>query len=208
MSTITRFMLLGTAPILLFTQVFAADDAANQKNEQRSVSLSDIVTTSSQRPLQAVRDVLQKKSSAQSANDYLRQLLASPNGCSNAFLVEAANIDDALSASFNVVIGSRSVDAPVWADTLQPTNIGNHWLVAYLGTGPSDPAWWTIESVGIGKDKVILRYRKSKPRPATEDRHRYYYWVPLGKLAPGAYEIQLFDAEQSTVTLMRRVDVH
>jgi hypothetical protein len=37
--------------------------------------------------------------------------------------------------------------------------------------------------------------------------HRFYYWVPLGKLNPGVYAVELYDSGLEAVTLMRRVEV-
>jgi hypothetical protein len=35
----------------------------------------------------------------------------------------------------------------------------------------------------------------------------YYYWAPLGKLAPGIYDIELYDAGRKAISLMRKIEV-
>jgi hypothetical protein len=42
---------------------------------------------------------------------------------------------------------------------------------------------------------------------STADIHYYYYWVPLGKLDDGVYNLELFDTDLKAVTLMRRVEI-
>lgn len=199
---------VGLAISLLF-DAGASAETPKAESEAATIPLSEIVTTSPQKGMQQIRDVLQQKGNAQepeTADGYLRQLLSGTNGGSNVFLVDAATIYDALSASYSILVGSRSADTPVAVNTPKPKR-GGHWLIAYLGSGPSDPTWWSIESVSVDKGKVVLSYRKSKSRSATRDLRRYYYWIPLRKLDPGIYELELVDADNGSVTLMRRVEI-
>jgi hypothetical protein len=186
-----------------------ADESQDQNAKvQRIIPLSEIVTTSSQTELRSLRDTWEKDINKPSTafDTFMRQIQNINNGGSNVFIVDATNLYGALSASSNILIGSRRADTPAPVDTADPER-GSHWLVAYLGSGPSNPTWWTVESVEVDKGKVVLSYRESKPRPATDDMRRYYYWVSLGRLTPGAYEVQLFDVEKGAATLMRRVEV-
>jgi hypothetical protein len=128
------------------------------------------------------------------------------DGSSNIFLVDAPKLRDALDASSNVLFGSRSADTPAPVDTPEPER-GSHWLVAYLGTGPSTPTLWIIEGVRVGEGKVVVSYNRPKPQPATDDARRYHFWIPLGKLDSGTYDLQLFDTGKKLITLMRRVEV-
>jgi hypothetical protein len=84
---------------------------------------------------------------------------------------------------------------------------GNHWLLVYLGIGPSNPTWWTVESVAVGKERIILNYQKSNANSANRALHRYCYWIPLGKLDLGTYVLELVDVNKGAVTLMRRVEI-
>lgn len=199
-------MLCRIAAGLVLIAQTTATETGGEKDDERKISLSEIVTTSPQKGLQPVRDVLAKKGDAQATEGYLSRILTGSNGSSNAFLVDATNIYDALQASSTILDGARSADTPAPVNTSQPTR-GSHWLVAYLGTGPSSPTWWTIESVTIHKGKIVLKYRMSKPSPTTADLNPYYYWIPIGKLPLGAYEIKLVDADQAAVSLMRRIEV-
>lgn len=207
-----KWFLLGggiTIGLLLYSWTIAANPQDSAAKERRAIPLTEIVTTSPQKGLQSVRDVLQQNKNARqpdAADGYLRQLLSGSNGSSNVFLVDAPNIYGALSASFSILVGGRSADTPALVNTPDPPH-GGHWLVAYLGAGPSNPTWWTLESVSVEKGKVILSYRPSKPSAATDDVHQYYYWIPLGKLDSGVYELQLVDADKAAITLMRRVEV-
>lgn len=204
----TRLMMLSgiAAGFFLIAHVMAAESRDDKEKNAHTIPLSEIVTTSPQEGLKAVQDIMQQKGNAQSGNEYLRKLLAGTNGSSNVFLVDATSIYDALAASFSILVGARSAETPAPVNTAEPKR-GSHWLVAYLGSGHSSPSRWTIERVTVDTNKLVLTYRKSSPAPASEDSRQYYYWIPLGKLNPGVYEVQLFDADKEAVILMRRVDV-
>lgn len=190
----------GVSAGLLASAYATADES---RDEKRTIPLSEIITTSPQKDLRSIDDVVGPK---EAYNSYMMRFRNVSDGSSNVFLVDAKKIRDALDASSNVLFGSRSTDTPASQDKPNPER-GSHWLVAFLGSGPSNPVWWTLESVSVKKGKVTLSYRKSKPRPATHDVRPYYFWIPLGKLDPGAYDVQLFDAEKGLVSLMRRVEV-
>lgn len=192
--------------ILLITSTTAAEPQNENENVPRKIPLSQIFSTSQQKGLQNVRSVFQQEVEGQAANAYFRQLFAGTNGSSNVFLVDAVTSSDALAATLRVISGSHSADKPPTVNKSDPIR-GNYWLVAYLGTASSSPPRWTIETVSVETNRVIVRYRKAKPSFGTEDSQSYYYWIPLGKLAPQAYEIQLVNDEQSVVNLMRRVEV-
>jgi len=187
-------------------------DSANksQMSETKSIPLSSIVTTSPQKGMLHTKDVFPQKDPNRaivSTNGYLRQILHdSKGGASNAFLVDATDMRSAIAASSSVFIGGRSAGTSVPINKPDPPR-GNHWLVAYLGIGPSTPTWWEIEEAKVDGKRVLLIYRSAPPSPATADAHPYCYWVPLGKISPGTYEVHLFDADQKTTTLMRCVEV-
>lgn len=197
---------LGFVIALLLVKTAMADPPNEAADERHMIPLSKIVTMGPQKGLQYVRVAWQQTNDDQSSEVFLQQMHNISRGGSNVFLVDAINLHDALSASFSALAGSRAADTPAPVETSNPKK-GSHWLVAYLGTGPGNPTWWTVESVVVDQGKVALNYRKAKPQPATDDVQRYYYWVPLGKLDPGAYELQLVDADKGAVTLMRRVEI-
>ncbi len=192
--------------VVLLSATAAAEPPIASTMETRSIPLSEIVTTSPQKGLRHIRDTRFETNNKWDPEVFLQQIHNVSNGGSNAFIVDATNLYDALWASLDVLTGPRRVDAPVPVNRSKPER-GNFWLVAYLGSGPSNPSWWTISGVTVDKSKVVLSYQESKPSPATADVRHYYYWVPLGKLEPGPYEIQLLDVDKGVVTLMRRVDV-
>lgn len=175
-----------------------------------SVENSDIVSTSSQDDLCHIEDKLQDLDANESKGtrnflDHIRNS-AGPNGASNVFLVGAATWHDAVRASTNVFFGAHSANtpAPVGAPRKNP---GGFWLVAYLGSAHSDPLPWVIDNATVKDKKIRLAYHNSKSITASRDIVPYYYWIPLGKLESGVYELELYDADQEAVTLMRRVTV-
>ena len=180
------------------------------KPDEVEIPLSSILTTSPQRGMLRTRDAFPQQSSDRNnkeANGYLWRILRETNGAvSNAFLVDATNASDAISASFSALFGSGGVEIPIPVNKPDPKR-GQYWLVVYLGSGPSNPVSWTVENVVVDQNAVKLRYRTPKPQPATDDVRRYYYWVPLGTLDAGPHEIQLWNADKGVMTLMRRVEV-
>ncbi len=206
-----RLLTVGgvAAGFLVIAHALAEESREENMKEQRPIPLSEIVTTSPQKGLQQVRDALQQENAAlksEATDGYLRQIQSISNGSSNAFLVDAINTSDSIAASLSILVGWRSANTPAPVNTTKPKR-GSHWLVAYLGSGPSTPTWWNVESVSATKSTVTLTYKRSKPSPATADVHPYFYWVPLGKLDPGPYEVQLLDADRGVISLMRRVEV-
>jgi len=203
-------IVVGITICCCFATAHVMADEAQDQNEkgQRILPLSEIVTTSLQKELRSLRDAWEKdiKKPPTAFDSFMRQIQDINNGGSNAFIVDGTNLYDALWASSSILNGSRRADTPARVGPHNPDG-GTYWLVAYLGSGPSNPTWWTVEGVNVDKGKVVLSYRESKPRPATDDIRRYYFWVPLGKLVPGAYEVQLFDVDKRAVTLMRRIEV-
>jgi hypothetical protein len=174
------------------------------------VPLSSIVTTSPQKGMLHIRELLNQPKPDQitkSAQGYLSQIVqASKSGASNVFLVDAGNAPSAIASSFNVFVGPWAANTPAHENSPNP-NRGLHWLVVYLGWGDPHTATWEIDEVRREGNLITLGYRKkSKPEDSDED-HRYFYWVPIAKLSPGSYEVKLEDADSHTTTLMRRVEV-
>ena len=200
-----RFLIVSGIVIssLLAARAIAEESRDQKADPKRMIPLLEIITTGPQKDLRSIDDVV---GPAEAYNSFMMRFRNVGDGSSNVFLVDAKKFRDALDASTNVLFGSRSANTAATQDKPKPAR-GSHWLVAYLGTAPSSPTWWSVESVSVDKSKVVLSYRKTKPRPATRDVRRYYYWIPLGKLDPGAYELELIDADTGTVTLMRRVEV-
>jgi|GEM_PF-5613648 len=178
-----------------------------------TVPLPSILTTSPQDGMLPISTAL-----AASGEDaavsfrFLRQILQDhQGGASNTFLVEAAVARYALAASAQVFLGEHSVTAPVVGNPA--ANLDHHyWLAAYLGTGPNAPAKWVIEEVQVRGNKIIMSYHQAKTSRTTPDAQRpnaqrYYYWVPLGKLPPETYHVELFDTHSQATTLMRRIEI-
>jgi hypothetical protein len=198
------FLVFGLTTMLHLTSTALAVEVGGESG--RSIPLSEILSTSPQKNVRRIEDILSKDGNHQAASEYLRQILRCSNGSSNVFLVDSTTASDAIAASATILSGSHTADTPAVVDTPNPKR-GSIWLVAYLGTGSSSPIKWTVERVRVHGTKVELIYRKSKPSPGTEDSIRYFYLVPLNTLTSNVYELQLINAETNTVTLMRRVEV-
>ena len=171
------------------------------------ISVCFVAAISSELPLTAVRTTSpQPKLQRVIDEDLIAGLKKASSGASNVFLVEAANIEDAMRATSSVLRGSHRADTPATANRPDPSR-GRHWMVAYLGMGPSNPTWWTIDRVEMKDERIRLTFRQSKATLITADIHHYYYWIPLKKLQPGTYQLELYDAKNEMVSLMRNVEV-
>jgi hypothetical protein len=188
----------------------AASSAAETKSASRTIPLSSVVTTGSQKGMKRATKVFQLDDGKRDNKAYYNSIgqieKGTRSGASNVFLVDATTIQDAIWASTRIILGSDSARIPAPVNTSNPVR-GSHWLVSYLGTGPSIPTWWTVESISVSGKTIRVTYRESPPTGATRDAELYYCWAPLGQLAPGIYDLELFDAGRNIVSLMRKVEV-
>jgi hypothetical protein len=100
----------------------------------------------------------------------------------------------------------RAVDEPVGPiNPDKEVKSDQFWLVAFLGTSGSSPPEWLVGSARLKGNEVRLVYRKKSSESA--DAFPYLVWVPLGKLKPGIYTVELFDEDKRRVTLLRRVTI-
>jgi len=163
-------------------------------DETREIPLSSIVSTRGQFGRQ------------QSTSGYLAQIYEKMSGPSNVFLADAPDIDGAVSAAFGAMVGFRSADTPVTLDQSNPPR-GNYWLVTYLGTSTSTGPWFIVDKITVDRSKIRFSYHTPKLSTVTADLVPYLYWVPIGNLADGTYDLELHDSKNDLVTLVRRIVV-
>jgi hypothetical protein len=172
------------------------------------IRLSEIVSTSTQRDLKHASTAFRDDGVFERSYGYQLQqiVLNSKSGASNLFLVPAANIDDAINASREVLLGGAVVSPPGTVNNPKPLR-GGIWLVAYLGVGHSSPPAYVIKAVSVNGPRIRIAYHVPRPTTATRDIHPYYCWVPLGKLSDGLYKLELYDTDLKEITLVRLVQV-
>lgn len=135
----------------------------------------------------------------------LQRLLGNfKNAGSNVFLVQGESDVEAMEASEHAFAGYVGTERPIAKRDYDPK--GTHWMVAYLGAGSSTPVY-EIDSITQEGNRIRLTFNRPQPPIVTLDIRRYLYWIPLGKLAAGDYELELFDANREIIVLMRRVEV-
>lgn len=205
-----RLLVVGgiAAGILAIAHV-VADESRDQKiKAERVITLSEIVSTSIQRELKHASTNFRDDGVFEQSYGYQLQqiVLGSKSGASNLFLVAAANIDDAIQASSEVLLGGAVVSPPATVNNPKALR-GSHWLVAYLGVGHSSPPGCVIKAVSVNGPRIRIAYKYTHPNTVTKDIHPYYYWVPVGKLSDGLYKLEHYDTELKEITLMRLVEV-
>jgi hypothetical protein len=168
--------------------------AAAQPPEHVSIPLSSIISTNPQNGMRQLIDAFP----AGDGKEYQKKFAGFNSNASNVFLVDANSERAAISASVRIWFGPRS---PATSKS------GNQWLVAFLGIGPSGPRWYEVTNVDVVGDKVRLSYRTPQPSMASKDVQQYFFWVPLGKLKPGVYYVELYDEGLKAAVLSRRVEV-
>ncbi len=177
---------------------------AGTEEKPGTIPLRSIYSTTDQ---EGVQTVPESKDS--------RQFSERLGGASNVFLVRGDDIAGAMNATRLVVTPGQSIDAPPYPQDGAKT--GNVWLFVYFGKRPSNPRAFEIESVERKDNAVRLTFHKAKylqrqtdpnwPFAATTDSRIYLAFVPLGKLKPSVYTLELYDRDEGEVTLMRRVNV-
>jgi hypothetical protein len=192
---------------MLRSLIFAVVTFATVQAASREIPITDIVSTVGQEKLQHVdsgRQIVDGKTVEQDYAKAIEALERDRGGASSIFLVDAANLSDAIKATQRVLVGFRSADKPVPSFNVET---GNNWLAVYLGCGHSNPRKWIVESALVNGSTIRLTYRHPKTGFQTADVVHYYYWVPIGALDDGAYNLELYDSDLKGVTLMRRVEV-
>jgi hypothetical protein len=178
--------------------------------ESTSVPLTKVLTTSRQQGMRHVKEEFATKGADAVENaktiKRLAVILNSSGGASNVFLVNAENIADAIQAGSNVMVSSHSARTPASLNGSHAGK-GSYWLVANLGVGAGSPDRWVVDGITVSGNTVRFSYREPKAGIRTLDMLSYYYWAPLGKLEPGTYQVELYDADEKAVTLIRRVVV-
>jgi hypothetical protein len=199
----------GAARALLLVTTFGVSGVERARPERpedrgavvKQVPLKSVYSTSYQEGLKRVDQGVGDKAFPNEMAELYQQAIQL--GASNVFLARGEDVAAAVKATWEVFTGGIPADTPVSPD--RPPKSGDMWLVAYLGVTGSDPTAFRVHSVEVSGTEIRLTYKH--PGSVTQDLHPYFYWVPLGKLAPGTYKLQLFDADQKEVTLMRRVRV-
>jgi hypothetical protein len=171
-----------------------------------SIPLGSVVSTSRQPELQHAQQGTNERGYVVPYGNFLDQLHRGDGGASNIYLVDAPTITGAVQVSTRVSAGAHTADWPATLNMPDPPR-GNYWLVVFLGIRGSSPDHWLVDSVTVEGNLVRFNYHSRGPSPETDDIHHYYYWIPLGALTSGAYNLELFDTELKAVTLMRRVEV-
>jgi hypothetical protein len=169
-----------------------------EQETDRSIALSSIVTTSSQRKLRYFNDVF----SGDDRTKYQREFAKSRTPTPNVVLIDAADEGAAISKSAKVIFGTLKTD-----QVIQAKADSNYWMVAFLSTGPSTPTAYMIERASIEGNTIRLTYYKPKAELVTADVRHYFYWIPLGQLKPAAYKVELYDSDKKAVTLSRLIEV-
>jgi hypothetical protein len=82
-----------------------------------------------------------------------------------------------------------------------------NWVGAFLGSDGSSPPAYRVLSVAIQGRKVRVTYETIKRVISTGDEHPYLLWAPLGKLSPGEYTLELYEATTQKVTASRKSKV-
>ncbi len=125
-------------------------------------------------------------------------------GASNALLVCGEGIDGAIRPAHQILCCGWG------ADTIAEKDSPPVWLIAFLGNANISPTEWTVESVTVEGRQIRFAYR---PRDKTKEAQAlflscsYDFWVPLPKLTPGVYVVELYDADEKVVTFSRRVTI-
>ncbi len=139
-----------------------------------------------------------------------RRIYREYNGGANVFLVSGRDIEAAVRATRYALTGASAPmgDKPVPPpDSGAPPAPSQLWLVACLGTSGSSPPLWRVSAVELAGSIVRLSYSQRRDGFSSMDACRYFLWVPLGQPTQGTYSLEMYDADEQQVALLRRVTV-
>lgn len=198
--------------IALIVAVATCGRAQDEKSSPRIVPLNEIYSNSSQKGLKRLTATPIGKGAQKiykepygAILEVLRERVS--DGASTIFLDEAASLERILSRS-----AARIADGPLvipkspfpfQKEVAKPPTMW--WLVAYLGKGPAEEPAWIVTSVEVATEKIRVSYKKQKAEG--KEIIPYFYCLALKNLEPGEYRLELFDADQKSVTMSDRYPV-
>jgi hypothetical protein len=162
-----------------------------------------ICATSDQEGLRHIDESVLDNDLRESGQERLPPLLQM--GVSNVFLVRCRDLSTAMTTTGQVLTRGNSLVKPI--SSSKDSKSDEVWMVAYLGLDAQGSVY-RVESVAVSGRTIRASYRYRHPAVSNSGLQPYFYWVPLGRVAPGTYRLELYDADQEEVTLMRRVRVN
>jgi hypothetical protein len=168
----------------------------------RRIPLGSIYYSSSQRETKIIDTGRNDKECREQLWELFRAL--EYIGPSNLHLARGDSVAEAVVASLFVFAGTDSADWPVASN--RSTRSEEYWLAAYLGT-TGNHGEWILKEAAVRGDSIRLSYEVREAGPINFGMHPYIAWVPVGKLKPGSYVLELRDARSEEVTFSRSVTV-
>jgi hypothetical protein len=124
-------------------------------------------------------------------------------GASTVFLASGDNIREAFGSSWEALCHGAGTENLVKTENLKSNEA---WLVVFFGI-QGGKGTWQITSVEIKDKQIRMSYKKPKRGAIVATMSGEMALAPLGKLEPGAYSVELFDADEQQAVLTRRVVV-
>jgi hypothetical protein len=125
-------------------------------------------------------------------------------GPRNVFLVYGNDFVQAANATRQVMTGRQPADIPAKGEGVSGAPL---WVAVYLGEAGSSPPHWLLWSVERSERRLRISYGLNPDPGRSEDRLKFYSWIPLNEPGGGEYTLELFDVDKKLVTLARRVVV-
>jgi hypothetical protein len=197
----SRFLMFSMVYITLVIFVSIKAHAGNEKKKDaNNVPLNQIYATDNGQEEIKYVDYGDKR---------YRHLLVEINkhagriGASNVFLVCGNDFPGAIKNTWEVFGQGYPVEKVVSRDyKMEAENI---WLVVFMGIKGSGGAWQVKSVKQEGKSIRFSFFRGATQGAANENA--YFYWVPLGKLEPGFYSLEIVDDKEREISFMRRVQI-
>ena len=184
---------LTTILALLVTgaMLVAAHQSKFESEQGRRVPLNSVYATFTQEPLMAVEDAVDQVV-------VTSVLFGDRDGEPKVALCLGADIASAVQSSANSFLLPEN-QVPV----AMPDSKDALWVAAYLGTDGSLPAAYQIQSITIKDQTIRVTYRRDDSQGRSCDLRDYMIWAPLGRVEPGPYAMELFEATSERVTARR-----
>ena len=181
---------------------------ADPADPKWSIDLSTVFSTFPEKPLKGIPRFLPPAPNAEAPRVVYQQIINELEQLRypGTFLTlsRGDNLESAVFATREVRITGRSPEEAFSVDAKSPSK--NYWLAARLPDSTGND--WHPRAVTIRDRTIRFSYEYVPQRGAMgQIVRRNLYWVPLGTLEPGAYELETYDAADRVILAKRRVRV-
>ena len=171
--------------------ILAAQFGAFEPEEARMIPLHTVYATFNQEGLKAADEAVDNEDLAMALN-------AIGDGREEVVLCVGDDVVAAVKAS---IASFAMPKEPVPA--VGGGSIATIWVAAHLGSDGSVPPAYRVRSVEVNRTTIRVAFAHEDSPVRSCDLRGYMIWAPVGRVAAGAYTLELFDVTADRVIATR-----